>query len=59
MQPGDGDYPASAPWQTFVDLVLGRTDDNPMDAALGVKVVELLEAAYRSGDSGSPIAVAS
>jgi predicted dehydrogenase len=58
MQPGDGDYPASAPWQAFVDLALGRTDDNPMDAALGVKVVEMLEAAYRSADSGSPVVVA-
>jgi predicted dehydrogenase len=59
MQPGDGDYPASAPWQTFVDLALGRTDDNPMDASLGVKVVEVLEAAYRSADSGASIAIAS
>ena len=48
MRPGDGNYPASAPWQAFVDLVLGRTDENPMDAALGVKVVEVLEAAYQS-----------
>lgn len=51
MQPGDGDYPASAPWHAFVDLVLGRTDENPMDATLGVKVVEVLEAAYRSAAS--------
>jgi predicted dehydrogenase len=58
MQPGDGDYPASAPWQTFIDLVLGRTDDNPMDAALGAKVVELLEGAYRSAENhGSVINV--
>ena len=58
MQAGDGDYPASAPWQTFVDLVLGRTDDNPMDAALGVRTVELLEAAYRSADGdGRPVPV--
>jgi predicted dehydrogenase len=57
LKPGDGDYPASAPWQTFVDLVLGRTDKNPMDAELGVKVVEVLEAAYRSADSGTRVTI--
>lgn len=57
MKPGDGDYPASVPWQTFVDLVSGRTNENPMDAALGVKVVEVLEAAYRSADSGSRVTI--
>lgn len=52
MQPGDGDYPASAPWQAFVDLVLGRTDENPMPASLAAKTVEVLEAAYRSASEG-------
>ena len=55
MQPGDGDYPASAPWQTFVDLLLGRTTDNPMDATLGVKTIEVLEAAYRSAAEGGRV----
>jgi predicted dehydrogenase len=52
LSPGDGDYPASLPWECFVDLVLGRGTDNPMPAALGVRVVELLEAAYRSAADG-------
>jgi predicted dehydrogenase len=47
-----GDYPASAPWQTFVDLVLGRTDDNPMPPALAARTVTVLEAAYRSAKEG-------
>ena len=59
MRPGDGDYPASAPWETFIDLALGRATDNPMDASLGLKTIEVLEAAYRSAsDSGRPVRVA-
>jgi predicted dehydrogenase len=53
VKSGDGDYPANAPWEAFVDLALGHTDENPMDAALGVKVVEVLEAAYRSAADGN------
>lgn len=52
MHPGDGDYPASAPWQAFVDLTLGRTDENPMPADLAAKTVAVLEAAYRSANEG-------
>lgn len=36
----------------IVDLVLGRTTDNPSPAALGARVVEILEAMYRSAASG-------
>lgn len=57
MQPGDGDYPASAPWQAFLDLISGRTHENPMDAELGVSVVELLEAAYRSAEEGRVVRI--
>ncbi|MDW8352150.1 MAG: Gfo/Idh/MocA family oxidoreductase [Anaerolineae bacterium] len=52
MRPGDGDYPASAPWQAFVDLVLGRSRENAMPADLAVKTVEVVEAAYRSANEG-------
>jgi predicted dehydrogenase len=55
LKPGDGDYPASLPWETFIDLVLGRTADNPMPATLGARVVELLEAAYRSASGGGQL----
>lgn len=58
LNPGDGDYPANLPWETFIDLVLGRTTENPMPAALGARVVELLEAAYRSSaEGGRPIPI--
>ncbi len=53
VEVGAGDYPASAPWQAFVDLVLGRTNDNPMPPALAAKTVAVLEAAYRSANEGS------
>jgi predicted dehydrogenase len=50
-----GDYPASAPWQTFVDLVLGRSDDNPMPPALAAKTVAVIEAAHRSAKDGGVV----
>jgi predicted dehydrogenase len=50
-----GDYPASAPWETFVNLVLGRVDENPMPPALAAKTVAVLEAAYRSAKEGQLI----
>ena len=37
----------------MIDLVLGRTTDNPSPAELGARVVEILEAMYRSASSGA------
>lgn len=36
----------------MVDLVLGRTTDNPSPAELGARVVEILDGMYRSAASG-------
>jgi predicted dehydrogenase len=36
----------------LVDLVLGRTTENPSPASLGARVVEVLDAMYRSAASG-------
>ena len=36
----------------IVDLVLGRTDENPSPAELGARVVEILDGMYRSAASG-------
>jgi predicted dehydrogenase len=36
----------------MVDLALGRTTDNPSPAALGARVVEILDGMYRSAASG-------
>ena len=40
-----------------VDLVLGRTTENPSPAGLGARVVEILDAMYRSAASGQVAAV--
>ncbi|MBA3235824.1 MAG: hypothetical protein H0T59_07525 [Chloroflexi bacterium] len=37
----------------MVDLALGRTTDNPSPAELGARVVEVLEAMYRSAATGT------
>jgi hypothetical protein len=36
----------------IVDLVLGRTTENPSPAELGARVVEVLDGMYRSAASG-------
>ena len=36
----------------MVDLVLGRTTDNPSPASLGARVVDILDGMYRSAASG-------
>lgn len=41
----------------LVDLALGRTTDNPSPASLGARVVEILDAMYRSAASGQIEAV--
>ncbi|CAN5507887.1 hypothetical protein BH24CHL9_BH24CHL9_03970 [soil metagenome] len=38
----------------FVDLAAGRTTENRSPAELGARVVEVLEAMYRSAESGRP-----
>jgi hypothetical protein len=37
----------------IVDLVLGNTTDNPSPPELGARVVEVLDAMYRSADAGT------
>ncbi len=45
-------YPQAATSRHLVDLLLGREAENQSPGALGARVVELLEAAYRSADEG-------
>lgn len=42
----------------IVDLALGRTSQNPSPASLGARVVEILDAMYRSATSGRVEAIA-
>ncbi len=52
MQPGEGTYSCVEPVNRFVDLILGKEVENSSPAELGARVVQLLEAAYRSALSG-------
>jgi predicted dehydrogenase len=56
--PPEQRYPSHAPANNLVDIVLGRgVNESPAD--VGVRVVELLDAAYRSAaDGGRPVRVA-
>jgi predicted dehydrogenase len=56
--PPDELYPRFAPLNNLVDLIHGR-GENGSPASIGVTVVELLDAAYRStADGGRPVSVA-
>src|SRR5262245_57162140 len=54
LAPDAGAYSCDGPPHNFVDLILGKTNENwsPGDAAM--RSVSLLDAAYRSAVSGRP-----
>ncbi len=55
--PAEERYPMFAPVNNLVDIILGR-GENRSPAEVGAKVVELLDAAYRSaGAGGQPVRV--
>jgi len=47
-----GDYECDGPPNNFVDLILGKTDSNYAPGEVGMKAIEMLDAAYRSSKSG-------
>jgi predicted dehydrogenase len=49
---GEGDYTCDGPPHRFVDLILGRATSSNSDGEVGARSVELLDAAYRSSQSG-------
>ncbi len=53
MAPGDGDYPATAPFPTFISICRGEPVENMAPGEVGLRTVELLEAAYRSAATGA------
>ncbi len=55
--PPDRRYPAETTSRHLVDLLLGRVTVNQSPAVIGVRTVELLEAAYRSATEGRVIRV--
>jgi len=55
---GAARYPTFATAQNLVDVILGKAE-NGSPGAVGTRVVELLEAAYRSAETdGAPVGVA-
>jgi predicted dehydrogenase len=52
MQPGDGEYVCVEPVERFADICLGREVENDAPGEVGMRAVEVLDAAYRSARSG-------
>jgi predicted dehydrogenase len=52
VQAGDGAYVCDSPPARFIDLIRGRTDGNNSSGEIAARSVEVLDAAYRSAQSG-------
>ena len=52
MPAGSGEYDGALPVTRFIDICAGEPVENPADARNGARVVETLDALYRSADSG-------
>jgi len=52
VAPGDGAYRCDEPPHQFVELILGLTQENNAPGSVGLKAVKVLDAAYRSAQSG-------
>ncbi len=52
MAPGSGAYDGALPVLRFIDICAGRSDRNEADALNGARVVDTLDALYRSASSG-------
>ena len=52
LKPGDGAYACDEPLRVLVDLCLGRKTHNGAPGIVGQRAVEVLDAMYRSADSG-------
>lgn len=47
-----GAYACDGPPNNFVDLILGNTDENMTPGVVGMKAIEMVDAAYRSASTG-------
>ena len=57
LKPGDGAYACDQPLRVLVDLCLGRKTNNSAAGIVGQRAVEVLDAMYRSAQSGRMEAV--
>jgi len=46
-----GEYLCVSPLRVFIDLISGKTVENPASAQLGTRVVEVLDAVFKSARS--------
>lgn len=59
LPPGSGDYDCSQPPHEFIDLIVGSAQSSRSTGQASARVIELLEAAYRSAaEGGNPVEVA-
>jgi len=52
VQPGEGAYTCDVPPARFIELILGQSNRNNSSGEVAARSVELLEAGYRSAQSG-------
>jgi len=52
LKPGEGGYECAEPLRVLIDLCLGRDTRNPASGIVGQRAVEVLDAMYRSAESG-------
>ena len=50
--PGDGAYQGDGPVTRFIEICAGKPVENAANAENGARVVETLDAMYRSAQSG-------
>jgi hypothetical protein len=57
LEEGDGRYDCRGPVDTLIDLAAGRDVGNASPGELGARVVEVVDAMYRSAATGVPASI--
>jgi predicted dehydrogenase len=57
VAPGEGAYVCEEPVRRFIDLIVGKSTDNPGSASIGSRAVEVVDAMHRSSESGVLVGV--
>ncbi len=52
IAPGAGDYECLVPPNRFIDLIVGRSDENNSSAHVAARSIELIDAMLRSAAAG-------
>ncbi len=54
LKPNAGEYLGAGPTTNFAEIVTGKTSKNWAPGWAGMRAVEMIDAAYRSSESGKP-----